>query len=157
MKDIDVFRSLSVVGQTNKDGYLFVHDIIPYINYDISYNQDQLPLDYSFDNSSQKLSALNQRGYILDFKVAVTKKFKLHLKDANNNNFPVGTLVSFDGNNEESYLIDSDGLVYLYLSKPSKYDLKVMTQEGKSCNTTFNISQSQIDSADTPTIDLVCK
>ncbi|OTG68608.1 hypothetical protein B9T25_03705 [Acinetobacter sp. ANC 4470] len=157
MKDVDVLRSLSVVGQTNKNGYLFVHNIIPYINYDISYNQDQLPLDYSFENSNQKLSALNQRGYVLDFKVALTRRFTLHLKDSNNNNFPLSSIVELDGNNEESYFVDSNGLVYLYLSKPSKYDLKVKTQEGKTCNTTFNISQSQIDSADTPIIDLVCK
>ena len=98
-----------------------------------------------------------KRGYILDFKVAITKKFMFHLKDTNNENFPVGTMVEFDGDSEESYFIDSEGLVYLYLSKPSKYNLKVLPREGKSCNTTFNISQTQIDSADMSAIDLVCR
>ena len=158
MKDVDVLRSLSVVGKTNDKGYLFVHDIIPYINYDISYDQNQLPLDYTFEQPVQKLSALNQRGYILDFKVAKTKKFVVNLKDSNNKNFPVGTVVKLNGNEDESYFIDSNGLVYLYLSKPVKYDLKLAMQEGKTCNTSFSISQTQIDNSnDAQVINLVCK
>ncbi len=36
-QDVDVLRSLSVVDKTNKKGYTFVHDIIPYVHYDIGF------------------------------------------------------------------------------------------------------------------------
>ncbi len=89
MEDVDVMKSLSVVGKTNKDGYAFVHNVIPYINYDISFDQDQLPLDYSFDQTTKKINALDKRGYIVDFNVAPTKKFIVRLKNINNQNFPL--------------------------------------------------------------------
>ena len=135
MENVDVMKSLSVVGKTNKDGYAFVHNVIPYINYDISFDQDQLPLDYSFDQTTKKINALDKRGYIVDFNVAPTKKFIVRLKNINNQNFPLGTVVNV--NNDEGYFVDSDGLFYVYLSQKTNYNLHVLTKEGKTCSASF--------------------
>jgi outer membrane usher protein len=157
MENIEVLRSLSLVGESNKKGYLFVHDIIPYINYDISYNQDQLPLDYSVDQASQQLSALNQRGYVLNFPILKTKKFTFKLLNEKGEKFLLGTLVKINGGNEESYFVDSDGLFYLYLAKPTQYNIKVVSQDNQICNASLNVSQHQISGSGNEIINLICK
>ncbi|WP_180177800.1 fimbria/pilus outer membrane usher protein [Acinetobacter sp. YH01005] len=155
MENVDVMKSLSVVGKTNKDGYAFVHNVIPYINYDISFDQDQLPLDYSFDQTTKKINALDKRGYIVDFNVAPTKKFIVHLKNINNQNFPLGTVVNV--NNDEGYFVDSDGLFYVYLSQKTNYNLHVLTKEGKTCSASLSVTQNQINTAESSIIELVCR
>ncbi|TCB78885.1 fimbria/pilus outer membrane usher protein [Acinetobacter sp. ANC 4173] len=157
MENIEVLRSLSSVGESNKKGYLFVHDIVPYINYDISYNQDQLPLDYSVDQASQQLSALNQRGYVLNFPILKTKKFTFKLLNENGEKFLLGTLVRINGGNEENYFVDSDGLFYLYLAKPTQYNIKVVSQGNQICNASLNVSQHQISGSENEIINLICK
>ncbi len=32
-QDIDILRSLTYVDKTNKKGYAFIHDVIPYVKY----------------------------------------------------------------------------------------------------------------------------
>ncbi len=61
--NVEVQRALTPVGKTNQHGYVFVHDIVPYVNYDVSFDQDQLDLYDSFEYSSQKVIGMNQRGY----------------------------------------------------------------------------------------------
>ena len=155
MENVDVMKSLSVVGKTNKDGYAFVHNVIPYINYDISFDQDQLPLDYSFDQTTKKINALDKRGYIVDFNVAPTKKFIVRLKNINNQNFPLGTVVNV--NNDEGYFVDSDGLFYVYLSQKTNYNLNVLTKEGKTCSASLSVTQNKINTAESSIIELVCR
>lgn len=155
MENVDVMKSLSVVGKTNKDGYAFVHNVIPYINYDISFDQDQLPLDYSFDQTTKKINALDKRGYIVDFNVAPTKKFIVRLKNINNQNFPLGTVVNV--NNDEGYFVDSDGLFYVYLSQKTNYNLHVLTKEGKTCSASLSVTQNKINTAESSIIELVCR
>ena len=156
-KDLEILRSLSLVGKTNNKGYMFVHDIIPYINYDISFNHDQLAFDETFDYSTQKLRALDQRGYILNYPIYKTKKVTLHLVDSENKSLVRGSEVRIKDHEEESYFVDSKGLTYLYLLKPSKYPLSVKTQGGKECKATLEISENQFQLVDSKPIDVVCK
>ena len=92
-------------------------------------------MDYSFDQTTKKINALDKRGYIVDFNVAPTKKFIVRLKNINNQNFPLGTVVNV--NNDEGYFVDSDGLFYVYLSQKTNYNLHVLTKEGKTCSASF--------------------
>jgi len=53
--NLDIYRSASLAGSTNNQGYMFIHNIIPYIHYDISFDHNQLAMEETFEHSSKKL------------------------------------------------------------------------------------------------------
>lgn len=156
-KDIDITRSLSFVGKTNDKGYLFVHDIIPYVYYDLAFDHNQLPLDDVFDYSRKRIVALNQRGYVVDFPVYKTQTFIVTLVDENNQSFKQGSMVYISGNQNDKYPIDNEGKVYLYGLKPDKYNLLIKTQGGKSCSTLLDITNTAKTNTGSQTYHLVCR
>jgi outer membrane usher protein len=155
--EIDIARSLSPIGSTNKNGYLFVHNIIPYIPYDISFDQNQLAIEDAFDYSSKRMIGLNQRGYILDFPVYHTKQVVLRLLDQDNQLFPRATPVYINGDESQYFPVDAQGRVYLYGLKPDKYRISAKTQEGKTCRAVFEVSNQNQKAAEQPVMDVVCR
>lgn len=155
--DIDIYRSLSPVGHTQKSGELFVHNIVPYVNYDISFDQDQLPLEDKVDYASKKVSGLNQRGYIIHFPIYHTRMLVLRLLDQNQQVFPRATEVYLDGNNSEYFPVDAEGKVYLYGLKPGQHQIHVTTRGGQTCQSLLEIVPEKLDEMAQQPIDLVCK
>lgn len=156
-KDIDVYRSLSLIGATQKNGYLFVHNIIPYVNYDISFNQDQLPMEDTFDYSSQKMIGLNQRGYVFNFPIYKTQQIVVRLLDTKNKILAQGSEVYVAGIDDQIFPVDAQGYTYLYKLKPDKYQIKVKTTGGVICETTLDISKTLPQQTNNQVIDLVCR
>ncbi|WP_347455987.1 fimbria/pilus outer membrane usher protein [Acinetobacter thermotolerans] len=155
--DVDIYRSATLAGSTNKKGYMFVHNLIPYIHYDISFDHNQLAMDETFEHSSKELVGLDQRGYRLDFPIHKTKRFIVRLKNNQQNKLVAGSEVLIDGLGEEPYFVDSQGLVYLYLFKPGIYNLKVKTQGGQYCQAQFNLNHMQFQNASSQVLEAVCK
>ncbi|ATO18697.1 hypothetical protein BS636_02980 [Acinetobacter sp. LoGeW2-3] len=155
--DLDIYRSGTRAGSTNNKGYMFVHNIIPYIHYDISFDHNQLAMDETFDRSSKEIVGLDQRGYRLDFPIHKTKRIALRLKDIQQNNLVAGSEVFIEGLSEEPSYVDSQGLVYLYLFKPGIYNLKVKTQGGQYCQGQFNLNNTQFQNASSQVLEAICK
>lgn len=155
--DIDIYRSATRVGSTNKQGYMFVHNLIPYIHYDISFDHNQLAMDETFEHSSKKLVGLDQRGYRLDFPIYKTKRVAVKLKDAQQNSLVAGSEVLVDGLSQEASFVDSQGMVYIYLFKAGAYNLKIKTQGGKQCQAQFNLNEIQFQNADKHVFETVCE
>ncbi|WP_228255405.1 fimbria/pilus outer membrane usher protein [Acinetobacter wuhouensis] len=154
-KDVDITRSLSLVGKTNDKGYLFIHDIIPYVHYDLAFDHNQLPLEDVFTHSKKRVVALNQRGYVVDFPVYKTKTVIVKLLDENQQTFKQGSIVYVSTVQNDKYPIDEEGKVYLYGLKPDKYDLLIKTQGGRSCNTLLDISNNEAQQSQI--YNLVCR
>lgn len=155
--EIDVTRSLSPVGSTNKNGYLFVHNIIPYVPYDISFDQNQLAIEDAFDYSSQKMIGLNQRGYILDFPVYHTQQVILRLLDKNNQLMPRAGEVYINDDESQYFPIDAQGRVYLYGLKPDKYRFLAKTKGGEVCQGAFEVSNQNQKVVEQSIIDVICR
>lgn len=154
-KDVDVMRSLSPVGRTNKNGYFFIHDILPYISYDLSFDQDQLPIEDKIDYSSKKMVALNQRGYYIDFPVIHTQQVIVKLRDKNGNLLARATPVYLDQNTDQVYPVDQQGNVYLYGLLPKTYQLS--TQGDKACHSQLQIPEKTSTTTSSQVIELTCK
>lgn len=154
-KDIDIYRTSSLVGKTNDKGYMFVHNIIPYVNYDISFNQNQLPLDEKVDVEKKRIITLNQRGYYVDFPVYHTQMAIVRLHDAENHHFERATEV-YVGDDPEYYPIDGEAKVYLYGLKQDKYDLLIKMPGNKSCHASLDL-RSRPASDVKQVIDLLCQ
>lgn len=157
-KDIDVFRSLSPVGKTGENGYFFVHNIIPYVTYDVSFDQDQIPIEDKINTANQKLIALNQRGYFLNYPIFHTQQRVVKLVDAQQKTFERGTEVYINDHEDEPYPIDKDGLVYLYGLVPNHYTLSIKKDGKVFCRSDFNVSATSADtSQDQQTVTSVCQ
>lgn len=155
--DIDILRSSAVIGKTNKKGYLFVHDIPAYVKYNISFDGDQLPIDDKVPFSSKKISALDQRGYLIDFPIYHAQKVQVRLIDVNQKMFVAGSEVHVDNLEKDIYPVGTDGLVTLYGLLPGEHKLTVYTIGGKSCQSTFIVAEKIPIEQQNQIIDLVCK
>lgn len=155
-KDIDILRSLSYVNKTNKKGYAFVHDIIPYVKYDIAFNQDQLPIEDKIPFSSKQITALNQRGYIMDFPIFHAKQVRIRPLDQNSQLLQPGSELHINNEEGEIYAISSDGTATLYGLIPGEYEIKVKTKDLASCTLHLHISKDQ-SKDDEQIKNLICK
>ncbi|WP_273778475.1 fimbria/pilus outer membrane usher protein [Acinetobacter sp. GSS19] len=155
--DIDVYRTLALAGKTNKRGYVFVHDIPAYVNYDISFDIDQLPMDDKVPFSSKKISALDKRGYVVNFPVYHAQKAVIRLLDINQHRFVAGSEVHLDNPEKDIYPVGTDGLVTLYGLLPGEHKLTVYTTGGASCQSKLIVAEKTSVEQQNKTIDLVCK
>ena len=155
-KDIDVLRSMSPVGKTNEEGYAFVHDIVPYINYDISFDANQLPIESKVPNAAYRLVALGQRGYTINFQVFDTQQILVKILDEQGNTFVAGSEVEIDTPEADIYPIGTDGTVMLYGLVEGNYKLTVRTSGGRSCQTALTVSKT-VENQSPELISLQCK
>ncbi|WP_111895113.1 fimbria/pilus outer membrane usher protein [Acinetobacter sp. MB5] len=158
-KDIEVYRSLVPVGKTKKNGYFFIHDILPYITYDLSFNQDQIPIESKLEGSTKKLIALDQRGYFFDFPIYQTKQVVVKLLNTKNEILPRATEVYLDDNQDEIYPVDVVGNVYLYGLLPNhQYHLKAKIGEDSYCTSELDVPAQTKESSDSEKpLELICK
>lgn len=155
--DVDIYRSLSPMGATRKDGSFFVHNIVPYVTYDISFNQDQLMIDDKIDYSSKRIIALDKRGYALNFPVYQTRLIVARLLDEQGQILARASEVYLNQSKSEFFPVDGEGKVYLYGLKPDVYAVTVKTAGGKSCSAVLTVpAETSEQSAATP-LDLLCK
>lgn len=155
-EDIDVMRSMSPVAKTNKNGYAFVHDIVPYINYDISFDENQLPIESKVPNAAHRLVALRQRGYTINFPIFDTQQVLVKILDEQGNTFIAGSEVSIDTPEADIYPIGTDGTVMLYGLVDGTYKLTVRTSGGRSCQTTLVVPK-KVENQTPELKTLLCK
>ncbi len=155
-EDIDVLRSMSPVAKTNKKGYAFVHDIAPFINYDISFDADQLPIESKVPNAAHRLVALRQRGYNINFPVIDTQQVLVKILDEQGDQFAAGSEVAIDTPEADIYPIGSDGTVMLYGLVEGQYKLTVRTSGGRSCQTGLTVPK-KVENQSPELITLQCK
>ena len=141
--DITVLRSLSAVNKTNKKGKAFVHDIIPYVPYDIAFDQDQLPIQTKILSSEKRLTGLNQRGYIVNFPVFEAQQVTVKPVDQNGQTFIRGSELHIKNDQTEVYPIASDGTVTLYGLIPNRYKIDVITANSQQCSTELVVSEDK--------------
>lgn len=156
-KDIDVTRSLSLIGRTNDKGYMFVHDITPYVYTNLAFDHNQLPIEDVFDYSSKQLVALNQRGYVVNFPIYKTKTIIVKLVDDKNQALKPGSIVYVSDQEDEKYPIDNEGNAYLYGLKPNQYNLLIKTEGGKSCHAYLDILNTEQQNSNSQRFNLVCR
>ncbi len=69
------YCSMSPVGKTNEEGYALLHDIVPYINYDISFDANQLPIESKVPNAAYRLVALGSVATRLISKCSIRNRY----------------------------------------------------------------------------------
>lgn len=152
--NIDVLRSQTYVDKTNKHGYAFVHDIIPYVKYDIAFDPNQLPIEDKIPAFNKQLTALNQRGYILDFPIFHAQQVRVRPLTTAGERFVAGSELHINNDEGEIYAISSDGTTTLYGLIPAEYKIKIKTKESMSCIAHLNIQDGP---ANDDIKEIICK
>lgn len=156
--EIEVYRGLTPMGKTNRKGHIFVHDIVPYVNYSLSFNQDQLDMYDNVPYSSKNVVAMNQRGYKVAFEVERTGLIILRLLTPDKQTFVVGSEVYLDPNSKEFVPVGSDGKAYLYGVKAGTYNLMLKTTGGKICHSNLEVPAFQAgQETEVRQFDLICQ
>ncbi|MCW8038714.1 MULTISPECIES: fimbria/pilus outer membrane usher protein [Acinetobacter] len=155
--DIDVLSALNHVEKTNKKGYAFVHDIVPYIKYDIGFDENQLPIEEKYEVSSKPLTTLNQRGYVVDFPIQHTFILTLHPQDINGANFKPGSELHLA--NGDVYPITSDASVTVYGMTAGTHTMSVLYGDNATCSFDVNITEKEAKEAEASSqpLRVVCK
>lgn len=156
--DIEVYRGLTPVGKTSRKGHVFVHDIVPYVNYNLSFNQDQLDMYDSVPFTSKNIVGMNQRGYKINFEVERTGLIVLRLLTPEKQTFAVGSEVYLDSNSKEFVPVGSDGKAYLYGVKAGTYNLMLKTAGGGACYSKLEVPSFQAgQETAVQQFDLICR
>ncbi|MGE8539902.1 fimbria/pilus outer membrane usher protein [Acinetobacter sp. ANC 3813] len=155
--DIDVLSALNHVEKTNKKGYAFVHDIVPYIKYDIGFDENQLPIEEKYDASTKPLTALNQRGYVVDFPIHHTFMLTLQPQNENGENFKPGSELHLA--NGDIYPITSDASVTVYGMTVGAHKMSVLYGDNATCSFDLNITEKDAKEAalSSQPMRIVCK
>lgn len=138
--NVDIYKNNAFIGQTNKKGELFVHRLVPYAQHSISFNENQLPIEYGTPQLRQNVVPYNLRGYILEFPVLKAQELRFKIVDLNGIELPAGSLITSEQDLLDTIPIGQKGLVTLYgLMEGTHYQFNVQTGQSDSCSFNYEV------------------
>lgn len=152
--NIDVYRNDLFIGKTNRHGEIFIHDLIPYTQQHLSFNENQLQIEDRADTTRKTIMSLNKRGYIVEFPVIHTQEVSFKVIDQNGQLLPQGSQVTVDQNVDDIYPIGQDNTVTLYGLTTGPHILNIQISEQQSC--TAHLDLNHHDTTPQP-LTLTCK
>lgn len=152
--NVDIYKNNEFIGQTNKKGELFVHRLVPYSQHSISFNENQLPIEYGTPRLKQNLVPYPLRGYVIDFPILKAQDLQFKIVDQNGKTLPAGSLITAKQNFVDKIPLGQQGLVTLYgLIEGTHYEFTVQTGRSDSCSFHYNVIAKQ----NSDTILITCK
>ncbi|MDM1247296.1 fimbrial biogenesis outer membrane usher protein [Acinetobacter sp. R933-2] len=141
--NIDVYRNDLFIGKTNKNGEIFIHDLIPYTNQHLSFNENQLEIENKVETARKTIMPLNKRGYIVDFPVVHTREVSFKLVNEKGELLPQGSQIIVDQNQDDIYPISSDYIVTLYGLTHDIHILDIKVSENESCKAYLDLKNNE--------------
>lgn len=141
--NIDVYRNDLFIGKTNKNGEIFIHDLIPYTNQHLSFNENQLEIENKVETARKTIMPLNKRGYIVDFPVVHTREVSFKLVNEKGELLPQGSQIIVDQNQDDIYPISSDYIVTLYGLTHDMHILDIKVSENESCKAYLDLKNNE--------------
>lgn len=142
--DVDIYKNNEFIGKTNKNGELFVHRLVSYTQHNISFNENQLPIEYGTPLLKQNIVPYPLRGYVLDFPILKAADLQFKIVDLNGKELPAGSLITAKPNFVDKIPLGKQGLVTLYgLVEGTKYDFNVQLSRSESCSFHYDVSPKQ--------------
>lgn len=141
--NIDVYRNDLFIGKTNKNGEIFIHDLIPYTNQHLSFNENQLEIENKVETARKTIMPLNKRGYIVDFPVMHTREVSFKLVNEKGELLPQGSQIIVDQNQDDIYPISSDYIVTLYGLTHDMHILDIKVSENESCKAYLDLKNNE--------------
>jgi outer membrane usher protein len=111
-EDIQVYNFNQVIGATNKDGKLFMPNLLPYQNNSVGIEPDDLPIGVEIQTSEINAIPYFQSGLLVTFPIESAHSAIAQLVDIMGNPLPAGTPVETVGD-ENTMMVAEHGEVYL--------------------------------------------
>lgn len=132
----------NLIGETNKNGYLFVPNVTPYYSAKYAIDPLNLPSNYSTPVIEQQISAKLGTGIVIDFPVKKVTSANIYLKLVDGSAVPVGSIVHQNG--KDSTYVGMDGMAYIEEVNPTN-TLNVVLGDGSSCQAKFEAEINTIE------------
>ncbi|CDZ78961.1 F1 capsule-anchoring protein precursor [Legionella massiliensis] len=95
-KNVEVYYRNQPIGKTNRSGYLYVPELLPYQRNEIHIDTAKLPLTTQFKDASQVVVPYRKSGVLVKFKLQSVRNILLSLKQPGGEAVPAGALVYLD-------------------------------------------------------------
>lgn len=128
--DVHVLQDNHVVARTDAQGYAVLPRMRPYDRNQVSIEQNDLPLDATFDQLRLEAAPYFRSGVLLDFPVHRVRAGTLHVRLEDGTPLPSGALAMFEGGTKE-FPVALGGEAYLEGFRDA--NRIVFTWRGQSC------------------------
>ncbi len=134
--DVKVRYENQLMGKTDSQGYLLVSRVNS--QYAAKYDIDvlDLPADMTTSRVEERFAVRRQSGYLLDFLIKRQHGASVIFHDSHNVPLPLSSQIYRD--NQQVEFIGWDGIAWLD-DLGENNSLKIVTPDGRSCNTVFHL------------------
>lgn len=139
---IDVYYRNQLVGKTNKAGYLYVPDLLPYQANEIKILPQDLGLNQRIDDYNKVVVPYYRSGALINFTVKTTHNVLLTLNRATGGQVPTGAVVFLDNHPDISYPVGYNGQVFIDAATSTVLQGRAVWP-GRSCSFALNLNESQ--------------
>jgi outer membrane usher protein len=106
--DITVKNNNLEVGTTNRNGTLVIPNLNTFSRADIKLQDEDIPMDVSYQKSTRKFYADSTSAYLIDFDLKRIINRSLKIKLQNHQPIPVGTIINWDDGTTSTVGFDGD-------------------------------------------------
>lgn len=112
IEDVHVYDQNQLIGTTDEEGNLFIPNLLPYQNNQITIEPKDLPINSEVNETEQQVIPYYKSGSLVKFLVNKTYAVIFHLKQTSGDDVPAGALLHID-NSHHDYLVGEQGEVYV--------------------------------------------
>lgn len=143
--DVPVHYENSIIGRSNKKGFVFVPSVTPYYAAKYSIDPINLPSNYNISQVENRIAAKLGSGVVIKFPVKKSNAAIIHLVKQDGKPVPVGSVVHRE--NQPSSYVGVDGIAFLE-DLLEKTKIRVQMDQNQLCDAEVLIdlvkSQEQI-------------
>lgn len=154
--DIDIYSNGSVIGKTDKNGEIFSYNLHGYAQNTIGFNEDQLSVERNINETYRSITPMNQRGYIIEFKLPEQQKNRdvsFRFIDSNQQSIKKGSIVNFISEQGAKYPVGSNEMITVFGLTDKYYPIEIQTEDFV-CKSEFNLNaETQTDKP----VTLICQ
>ena len=157
LKDVRVYVNNNEIGRTNSEGRLFVPDLASYYNNQISINDHDIPIDYTFPDVKQYLSPPGRSGSRIQFEASKYRAVfgKLLVRTATGNQLLKLYEISMEVEGKPlTFQTTGDGEFYVENVYTGSYKATVIFDQ-KPC--TFDLTVPETEESLVDLGDLICE
>ncbi|TCM63802.1 outer membrane usher protein [Acinetobacter calcoaceticus] len=152
--DIPVKFENSLIGRSNRNGYIFVPSVTPYYTGKYSIDPLNLPSSYNATLVEQRVAAKRGSGIKIDFPINHSISANVYLLDQHNQPLPVGSVVHRA--TQQSSYVGIDGIAFLE-NLESTNQITVQLADERICKAEFEVDIKKAKDQIVMIENVICK
>lgn len=146
--NVPVRQHSNVIGTTNRKGYYLASNVSSYYGTKFGLDPRDMPLNLYVPEIEQEVSVKQGSGYLMEFEVKEIRPMIAVLKDSSGEFIPLGSHISIEGSEEESY-VGWDGEAYFENLGETNHLTVTLPEDGETCSFTITLGDELKGDPDT--------